>query len=163
MEEQYVILQVRVLSSTHLKIKQIACEQGWSEEEMLRYLIHKGLATLQMEHVPTTDSHNEKELLRRLADCEGKYSAMKFKAFSLERDNQNLQFKVAGLEGSVAIWKSWAEQVKQRLYELSDENQKLRNQIDKTKIQDYVSSVDKANSPEKRSSLKRIRNWIIGR
>jgi len=163
LEEECVTLQIKLLSTTYLSIKQLAEEQGWDEEKSLRFLIDKGLADFQTERLLGTESNDEKTLLRRLADCEGRYSAMKFRAFSLERDNQTLQFKVAGLEGSVEMWKSWSEQVKQRLFELSQENQSLRDQLSQLETKALNVPMGSTNNPGFRSFWQRIRSWIIGR
>jgi hypothetical protein len=130
-----VEVKVRLLRETRDSLLSLGAERGWDEEEALRIALSRGLAELSAEAGrrevgPAPDPERETDSLRRrLAECEGRYSAMKYRAFALGQDNRALEFQVSGLRGSDEMWKAWAADARARMAGLEEENRRLRREL----------------------------------
>jgi len=111
-------LPLEVLSETLAEVRNMAEIEGWTEQEALRIIFSYGLGFLKGEEAAydmeraglKTDKEKIDYLLRELVRVEGRYAAMKFKAFGLERDNQTLELK---LKGTVAQRDALEKMIKQ--------------------------------------------------
>ncbi len=116
-----VTIKTEVLDDTLETIQTIADRQGWSCEEALRNLVHHGITAVQaleeMDPEPE-DADPEDHLLqlnRELAGLRAAYSSLKFENYTLTKDNQVLQWHVAGQRGTTRNQEKLIERLREEL------------------------------------------------
>lgn len=123
-----VAIETKVLDDTLETIQAIAYRHGWSCEEALRNLVHHGITAVQAleDTEPMSEDTDAEErclqLNRELAGLRAAYSSLKFENYTLTKDNQVLQWHVAGQRGTT--------QNQERLIEKLREELQLRREQD---------------------------------
>jgi len=121
----------------------LAQENGWSEEEAFQIIFANGLFCLLGERRlngldgSETDLAAEvKRLTTELMEAQSKYAVMKFRAYTLEQDNQTLVFQNTGLraENKMAMsrldkFREDEEELRAKIRSLELENQRMRQQL----------------------------------
>ena len=138
-----VIVQVAVLSDLLEKLRRLAAENGWSEEEALRIALANGVHYLlgekRLASAPADEASLRAEVARlteELMDMHSMYAVMKFRAFTLEQEKQVLEFRVTGLEGEnrmsawrLAKFRKDEEALRAELRRLQEENERLSQEV----------------------------------
>jgi hypothetical protein len=133
-------VELHLLEETYQAAQELIAAEHWSEEAGLLTIFAAGLAFLRGERKLAQLSQGEpalraevNRLLQRLVACEGQYAVMKFRAFSLERDNRVLEMHEAGLRGENELSRVRLEQFRRQesqlraeLARLQAENERLR-------------------------------------
>jgi hypothetical protein len=121
----------------------LAQENGWSEEEAFQIIFANGLFyLLGRRRRVGLDGHDAdlaaevKRLTTELIDMQGKYAVMKFRAFTLQQDNQTLEFQNTGLrlENGMAMsrldkFREDEELLRAQLRLLQEDNERLRERL----------------------------------
>ncbi|GIW09094.1 MAG: hypothetical protein KatS3mg061_0151 [Dehalococcoidia bacterium] len=133
-------VELHLLEETYQAAQELIAAEHWSEEAGLLTIFAAGLAFLRGERELAQLSQGEpalraevNRLLQRLVACEGQYAVMKFRAFSLKRDNRVLEMHEAGLRGENELSRVRLEQFRRQesqlraeLARLQAENERLR-------------------------------------
>jgi len=124
--------------------RKLAEENGWSEEDASQIIFANGLFYLLGQRcLAELDGHDAdlaaevKRVTRELIDMQGKYAVMKFRAFTLQQDNQTLEFQNTGLraENGMAMsrldkFREDEELLRAQLRLLQQEREQLRQRLD---------------------------------
>jgi|FLYL01.1.fsa_nt_gi hypothetical protein len=148
------------------QVRRLAEENGWAEEEALRIILANGLFYLlgeqRLAELNLRDSELGVEVTRltaELMDAQSKYAVMKFRAFTLQQDNQALEFQNTALrvENGMAMsrldkFREDEELLRAELRRLQNENEQLRRRAS--------ALAEPAEAPSSRPSLvRRLLPW----
>lgn len=123
--------------------RKLAEENGWSEEEALPIIFANGLFyLLGRQRLAGLDGHDPdlaaevRRLTAELMDIQSKYAVIKFRAFTLQQDNQALEFQNTALrvENGMAVsrldkFREDEEALRADLSRQRTENEQLRQRL----------------------------------
>jgi len=120
-----VDVTIQVLRRTYEDILNTIERNGWEPDEGPRILLTMGLGYAQGQRFIEADDEERDRLVKRLLELESVAAVMKFRAFSLMRDNKVLDMRmgalqntILGLEGLVGRLRKENAALKQELAQL---------------------------------------------
>ena len=137
MEEQYelVTLEITVASATAREIERVMVENGWERAEGLRLILGSGLGYLQGEKtlkaieagaMTAQDLH---KLVSRMMDTESRLAVLRFRAFELQRANQNWELSTGAIQNERMGLRGVVHRLREEIAALKAENAQLRRQL----------------------------------
>lgn len=159
-------VQVSMSKDVLDRARMLAEENAWSEDEAAQIIFANGLFYLLGQrclHSPNGDNRDLAEEVRRLTaelmDMQSKYAVMKFRAFSLQQDNQTLEFQNTGLRAENGMAMS-------RLDKFRKDEETLRAQIrllqqDNERLRERLAILEGSTEvPSRRSLVRRVLPWL---
>ena len=127
--------EVTVESETAHEIERVIAENGWERTEGLRLILGSGLGYLQGEKtlkaiesgaMTAQDLH---KLVSRLMDTESRLAVLRFRAFELQRANQNWELSTGAIQNDRMGLRGVVQRLREEIAALKAENAQLRAQL----------------------------------
>lgn len=139
-----VTLQVECLNETWTLIQDLASEQGWPLDEALLTLIGYGIGYAQGERFVHADSDERQRFVERLNLLESQHAVMKFRAYTLQRDNKRLELRESGAQHVAAMADAVLIPLQQERKQWRTEKVMLQAEIERLR-----GKIDEGSRPKK--------------
>jgi hypothetical protein len=110
-------------------------ENGWERAEGLRLILGSGLGylkgekTLQAVAAGTMTAEDLQKLISRMMETESRLAVLHFRAFELERANQNWELSTGAIQNESVGLRELAWRLREEIAALKAENERLRVQM----------------------------------
>lgn len=119
---------MRLTDEDYQRVQRVISANEWTEEGGLRYILYRGLASLEFEEETKAQAGQQdgakaqEDLLRRhLMEISSDYAALRFQNYELYKDNQALKFQVTGLSSENAQFRIMVNSLKLQIEKLRQE------------------------------------------
>lgn len=161
------LIEIRIHSEMLKEANRLIGENGWEVDEGLRIIFANGLFYLlgrrRLEGLDGGQADLAEEVKRltaELMDMQSKYAVMKFRAFTLQQDNQTLEFQNTGLRGENRMAMSRLTKFREDEQALTAELSRLRAENERLRQRLGLVEGD-ATLPRPRPSLvRRLLPWL---
>jgi len=137
MEDQSepVTLEITVASATAHEIERVIAENSWERDEGLRLILGSGLGyvkgekTLKAVEAGTMTAQDLHKLVSRMMETESRMAVLRFRAFELERANQNWELSTGAIQNERMGLHGVVHRLREEIAALKAENAQLRAQL----------------------------------
>lgn len=147
--------------------RKLAEENGWSEEEAVQIIFANGLFyLLEQQRLAGLDGQGPdlaaevRRLTAELMDLQSKYAVMKFRAFTLQQDNQTLQFQNTGLRAENGMAMSRLDKFREDEELLRAELRRIQQENDQLCRRLALLEGEIEVPPTRPSLIRRLLPWL---
>ena len=134
-QNEVVTFEITVASATAREVERVIAENGWERTEGLCLILGSGLGYLQGEKtlkaiesgaMTAQDLH---KLVPRMMETKSRLAVLRFRAFELERSNQNWELSTGAIQNERMGLRGVVHRLREEIAALKAENAQLRRQL----------------------------------